>query len=609
MRGREEEEMAGTDDAVSNALCDHIRKQGFEGHLFSDIMISFLSKDYPLHKIVLSQSSYFLSLLSGPWKENGKPKVQLQIDDPNATAQGLEIALAYLYGVAPLLTEHNVVSVLALGCFLCLDNLCELCVQFIVQDLRVETFVTYQQLSERHCYGRHADTVRDACWSFLCTHAARELLHLLPKLSLQVLCRLLMSDEIWVPNESERHKLAKQALIDWKLARLKVTSTPADSVTSKKHKSKSISAHKSVRNKSLRCNRLISKIRSSKRKGSPVFVNEISSPPQKEVDSETDLQKLRRLWEDIAAEPSYGSPEDFDMCIDLFTRGGIIYAHMDVDELFLVKKELEDANLPSDAINDSIWQNALLNTHVVRLGDNHSRAASSDDDDLEMDDDEDDDDDDDDEDDEDEDEDEVDYDEEEESSDRESDDSSSRNAVNTESPKRSRVESRSLVCFSCMELNSPDTFDSKRRKTTSGLSWAAKPDTGMRLKDFPPFRFGVEFFWKDKKWNLDPKYKSLFYGGSLWSISVTTDCENGWDFGVNCYSRKNVFDSHPYSDTRKKVRFMARLYIKTTSGLWRVTGTGLRNDTRHPVGMQLTLKDIVQDEPLRISAAVQLIDD
>lgn len=61
-----EEEMAGTYEATSNDLCDHIRKQGFEGHLFSDIIISFLSKEYPLNKIVLSQSSYFLSFLSGP---------------------------------------------------------------------------------------------------------------------------------------------------------------------------------------------------------------------------------------------------------------------------------------------------------------------------------------------------------------------------------------------------------------------------------------------------------------------------------------------------------------------------------------------------------------
>lgn len=607
---KEEEGRAAEEAPAATALCDHIRKNGLQNHIFSDITICFHGKDYPLHKIVLCQSSYFLSLLAGPWKEHGKSRINLQIDDSNVTVQGLEIALAYLYGVTPVLAEQNVVAVLAAGCFLCLDNLCEMSVQFIVQDLRVEMFVAYQQLSERHCYGRHAETVRSACWSFLCSHAARELLHLLPKLSLQVLCRLLKSDEIWVPNESERHKLAKQVLIDWKLARVKVASTAADCVASKRHKLKSTLAHKSVKNRSVRSNKLSSKIRGTKRKGSPVCSNEISSTQEKEVDSETDLQKLKRLWEENSADPSNGSQEDFHMCIELFTGGGIIYAHMDVDELFSVKKELEDANVPYDAINDSIWQNALLNTYVIRLGESHSRSTSSDEDDLEMDDDDDEDDDDDDEDDEDEDEDEVDYDEEEESSDRDSDDSSSRNAVNTESPKRSRVESCSLVCFSCLELTSPEAADSKRQKTTSGFTWAAKPELGMRLQDFPPFRFGVEFFWKDRKWNLDPKYKSLFYGGSLWTIGVTTlDCDNSWQFGVHCFTRKNVFDTHPYSDSRKKVRYMARLHLKTTTGLWRVTGTGVRGDSRYSVGMRLTAKEIVLDEPLRISTAIQLIDE
>lgn len=121
--------------------------------------------------------------------------------------------------------------------------------------------------------------------------------------------------------------------------------------------------------------------------------------------------------------------------------------------------------------------------------------------------------------------------------------------------------------------------------------------------------FGVEYIWKDKKWSLDPKYKSLFYAGSLWTIAVTYELDNSWQFGVHCHSRKIVFDGYPYSDTRKKVRFMARLHLKTATGLWRVTGTGLRGDSRNSVGMQLTAKDIVQDEPLRISAAVQLIDD
>ncbi|KAI5083563.1 hypothetical protein GOP47_0003306 [Adiantum capillus-veneris] len=92
-----------------------------------------------------------------------------------------------------------------------------------LNDLKVDTFACYNHLSEKHCYGRFAQCLRTACWSLLCTHASRELLHHLPKLSLEVLCHLLKSDELWVLNEAERYKLAKQALINWRLAQTEPT--------------------------------------------------------------------------------------------------------------------------------------------------------------------------------------------------------------------------------------------------------------------------------------------------------------------------------------------------------------------------------------------------
>lgn len=171
---------------ASAALCEHVQRQGLQCHLFSDITLSFCGKEYQLHRIILSQSSYFHSLLSGPWREHGKSRIELQIDDPNVTAEGLEIAFSYMYGVSPVFTGGNVIAVLAAGCFLCLENLCDKCVQFIVEDLEVETFVGYQQVSDRHCYGRFADAIRNACWTFLCTHASGDLLHILPKFPLQV---------------------------------------------------------------------------------------------------------------------------------------------------------------------------------------------------------------------------------------------------------------------------------------------------------------------------------------------------------------------------------------------------------------------------------------
>ncbi|CAM6127543.1 unnamed protein product [Calypogeia fissa] len=629
---------------ASAALCEHVQRQGLQCHLFSDITLSFCLKEYQLHRIILSQSSYFHSLLSGPWKEHGKSRIDLQIDDPNVTPEGLEIAFSYMYGVSPVFSGANVVAVLAAGCFLCLENLCDKCVQFIVEDLKVETFLGYQQISERHCYGRFADAIRNACWTFLCTHASGDLLHILPKFSLQVLCLLLKSDELWVLSESDRYRLSKQALIDWKLARVKSTSDSSDCINQKRPRLKPSSARKKARNAHLagtrvknhtqKAARMSFKQRAGRRKELTVVAADEEEPasPSREEEIETDLRRLQRLWE--ADDPTDRNKEEsFQLVADLFTGGGIIYAHMEADEVLQAKKELEDAGLPTDAANDSIWQHVLLKSRVLKCRDNHNLPddSSDDEDDDEMDDDEDDDD-----------YDEVDDEDDDESSDGDSsdsdgwstdhssqaeadDESNSSDAVagvSGQGSKRLKTQSTSLVCFSYSDsVGLGDTLgcgDGKRRRTTGGFSWAVKPDVGMQLSDFPPFRFGVEFVLKDKRWTtcVDLKSREVFYGGSMWKIvgSNLNQEKEDWVFGVQCRPL-DTWEPHTYQDNRKKVPFMAKLYVKTSQGLRCVTGTAVRkmqhhsSQMRHSVSIHLSRKDLVENEPLRISTVVQLIDD
>lgn len=607
---------------ASVALCEHIQIQGYQSRLFSDITLSFLGKEYLLHKIILSQSSYFLSLLSGPWKENGKARIELQIDDPNVTVDGLESALAYMYGVSPVFTVENVVSILAAGSFLGLENLCESSVQFALQDLRVDTFVRYQHLSEKHCYGKFMDHLRNACWSLLCSHASRELLHYLPELSLQVLCHLLKSDELWIVSEAERYKLAKQALIDWKLARIGSAGSFDGSVPRKTRSKSSLSRKLSkgyqasvvLKNKNAqRAGRTISKDRSSKKKGAGGLASEqkMTLTERPKEGGEVDLLKLQRLWEEDSGEQEDGCKGGYKLCTELFTDGGIIFSHMEADEVLRVRKELEDANLPPDAANDSIWHSVLLKAHVLKSKDSHNCADSSSDDDSsdeEMEED---------------DEDDVDSeDDDEELSERDTNDSDGwstetsshqddsnssegrdREAASTSSKK---LQNSFLVCFNCLESSSSDELDPKWRRTTGGFTWTAKPDIGMKLANFPPFRFGAEFVMKDEwVFSLDIKYREVFYGGSKWMIVVV---HNG-DDSIRCQLRASR--GGVYGDPRKKGRFMAKLYVKTRLGLRGMSGIGLCGvlSSRHMVSVNLARKDVAEDEPLRVSAVVQLVDD
>eukprot|EP00250_Pteridium_aquilinum_P017299 c23557_g1_i1 orf=169-2049(+) len=603
---------------AGTALCDHIKKQGFQSHLFSDIILTFHSKDYPLHKIILSQSHYFHSLLSGPWKENGKARIELQIDDPMVTAEGLESAFAFMYGMTPIFTADNVVSILAAGCFLGLENLCESSVQFALSDLKVDTFARYNHLAEKHCYGKFAGSVRSACWSLLCTHASRELLHHLPKLSLEVLCHLLKSDELWVLSEAERYKLAKQALIDWKLARAESTGALDDYMPRKRGKSfcsrKSSGSGQVCRNSRTRSaqkgGRSIPKDRTNKKKEGSALHLEPSSTADisKEVG---DLKRLRRLWEEDAGQQLDGYKGGFEYCTELFTAGGIIFAHLEVHDILQVKRELEDANISSDVANDSIWHHVLLKDHILKLKHSPSADNSSSDNDEDEDDDMEEDDDDD------EDEDDEDLSERDTSdSDRWStdngDDSNSSDGRGREGSSRNlkKAPNSSLVCFSSLDFDSLDDLDPKRRKTTGGFTWFAKPDVGMRLANFPPFRFGAEFVMKDKTWTpcLDSKSREVFYGGSTWNIGIVSaearhDC-------IRC--QLWVYQRGVYRDMRREVRYLAKLFTKTISGLRCVAGVGVRSSQRHArriVSMLLDRDDVLEDEPLRISAVVQLVDD
>lgn len=57
-------------------------------------------------------------MLHGPWKEATSPVVNLHVDDDNINADAITIALAYLYGHHPKLSDSNVFRVLAVACFL-----------------------------------------------------------------------------------------------------------------------------------------------------------------------------------------------------------------------------------------------------------------------------------------------------------------------------------------------------------------------------------------------------------------------------------------------------------------------------------------------------------
>ena len=205
---------APSPSSAAAGLAAHVQSLGWDEQEFSDVSVTAFGETYALHRLVLSRSSYFRALMRGPWADAASPRLTLTFDDAHVDRRAVEASLAFLYDKLPTLDAESAPRVLAAAAFLDLEDLCRHCADFIVADVREETFVAYQRVAETRDHGEHGERVRAACWGYMCAQGSRELASRLHELSHATLDRLLGSDELWVPNESARFALARRVFAD-----------------------------------------------------------------------------------------------------------------------------------------------------------------------------------------------------------------------------------------------------------------------------------------------------------------------------------------------------------------------------------------------------------
>lgn len=90
-------------------LHSHIFYQGFLAGVGSDVTIKVAKwgRQYKLHKIILTQSTFFNTLFHGSFSEMYNNEIELTFDDPNITRASFEYCLGYLYGRASPLTLNE----------------------------------------------------------------------------------------------------------------------------------------------------------------------------------------------------------------------------------------------------------------------------------------------------------------------------------------------------------------------------------------------------------------------------------------------------------------------------------------------------------------------
>ncbi|KAF9416300.1 hypothetical protein BGZ94_010249 [Podila epigama] len=87
------------------ALMRHIAFQGFIEGAGSDLTIRAFDKTYYLHRLILTQSPFFQSMIFGPWKECGLSEVELVFDDTNINMESFELVLGRMYGICTIEAE------------------------------------------------------------------------------------------------------------------------------------------------------------------------------------------------------------------------------------------------------------------------------------------------------------------------------------------------------------------------------------------------------------------------------------------------------------------------------------------------------------------------
>ncbi|CAN7080994.1 unnamed protein product [Brassica oleracea var. botrytis] len=410
-------------DCNLTSLCDHIQSEGFGSGSFSDVVVKAMGSTYHLHRLILSRSSYFRTMLQGPWKEASSPVVNLLVDDKNVNGDAISVALAYLYGHHPKLDDDNAFRVLAAASFLDLQDLCAICTDFIISELRTSNFLAYQVFAESQDYGIHGERVKNACWGYLCQSGAVELREMLPKLSAQTLCALLTSDELWVPSEEKRFELALYAFIangapsnsehsSQHSCFERGTSFPTDSVVSSK--GKNVVDEFSFRSLDRKLGRLdleddlrdasgdlsvpLAEGVTDFQKGvfgSNLVFQQSANSQTSFVDKTEDsrhcpVSGVANDWRNggVSAltwggrvvgkkqvtgclKGKWGlTEEEYNAFVNTFEGGSLLYCNMSFEVLLNARKQLEELGFPCKAVNDGLWLQMLLSQRVQEVAAN-----------------------------------------------------------------------------------------------------------------------------------------------------------------------------------------------------------------------------------------------
>lgn len=195
------------------ALDDFLYRRGFLEGVCFDVTIMCFGQTYKLHKLILSRSPFFASLVSSTWatsccERSESVKSIFEVDfgyDENVTREAFELALARLYGHKSVEKEKtHVYGLLAVANFLDLPDIVEDCVFEIIKSIGPETVSLSLTISSKYDYGKAGRQIVDACKTYLLTEGYELSNEIWADVPTAIAAEVISADGFFIPTEWDR---------------------------------------------------------------------------------------------------------------------------------------------------------------------------------------------------------------------------------------------------------------------------------------------------------------------------------------------------------------------------------------------------------------------
>ncbi|KAK9475983.1 hypothetical protein V1514DRAFT_286309 [Lipomyces japonicus] len=196
---------SGSISSASN-LCSFLFVKGFYDGLCSDVTVRVFDKEFALHRLILSQSFFFASMFSGPWKDSNTKVIDISLeDDPEITLRSFELAIGYMYGRCDLevATEHAQ-SLLATANFLDLPGLTSTCTELVIGTLNTNNVAELLHYAMNNNYGPASDRIIESCKNILYCDGWESRIEIWDRVPTAVAAEVISGDPFFVPSEWER---------------------------------------------------------------------------------------------------------------------------------------------------------------------------------------------------------------------------------------------------------------------------------------------------------------------------------------------------------------------------------------------------------------------